>query len=108
MFCLIQSKLTWLPEHDVAVQKLFFKRMGKQLSDLLYKLRCKDKQPKYIPDRVWNAYKELWATESYKEKAEKAKQNRNSEKGGSLHCCGSVNQAQHAVRLVNYFKYVLF
>lgn len=102
--------MTWREEDDEDVRRLFNKRMSAQLSDLLYKLRAKNIRPNYMSEEVWNAFQSHWASAKFKHNSEAAKKNRNSEKGGSLHTCGSVNAAQHSVRLVYYFItfYVIF
>lgn len=96
--------MTWLDEDDDEVRRIFNKRMGAQISDLLYKLRVKNKQPNYMSEEVWKAFKDHWAAPKFKAISEANKKNRSSDKGGSLHSCGSISQAQHAVRLVSYFK----
>lgn len=95
--------MTWYQEYDEEVRRCFNLRFGQQLSDLLYKLRRGDSRPPYMGENVWNAYKGLWETDTFKRNSEKAKQNRKSEKGGSLNCVGSISQAQHAIRLVKLF-----
>lgn len=100
--------MTWKPEYDEAVRRIFWIKMSKQLSDLLFKLRKNNVQPKYMSEEVWKKYTDFWKSDEFKTKGEKAKKNRNSDKGGSLHSCGSINAGEHAVRLVSYFKNLCF
>lgn len=100
--------MTWYEEYDAEVRRCFFLRFGSQLSDLLYKLRRTNVRPEYIGVNVWNAFQAHWQSANFKHKSEKARANRNSEKGGSLNCVGSISQAEHAIRLVIILNICVF
>ncbi len=77
-----------------------------RLSDMLRDARLNG-QPTWIGDELWQQLQAHWNSPEFKEISEKAKKNRASEKGGSLHTGGSVSQAQHAARLVRFLLLLL-
>jgi len=73
-----------------------------RMINLLFNVR-KDlmKQPSWISPQVFKTLKEYWSTLQFKTKFEKAKKNRASEVGSTMHTCGSILMFEHKKRLVN-------
>lgn len=97
--------MAWEPEIEKEVEKIFHKRASHRLSELLRGARDLDKKPPFIGESDWHVLKEKWNTPEFKEKCEKAKKNRASERGSCIHTSGSVNAAQTHRRLVNLINY---
>lgn len=68
---------------------------------MLSEARKNDKCPKWMGAHAWEGLQKHWGTGTYKETCEKAKQNRASAKGGSLHTGGSISITEHRKRMVS-------
>lgn len=53
-----------------------------------------EKRPNWIGENVWTALWRKWNTDAYKQKREKAKTNRASERGTSTHKGGSMSAGE--------------
>ena len=58
-------------------------------------------RPTWIPENVFEQLMIEWNSETFKKKQDKAKKNRASLKGGTLHSCGSIPASEHKRRMVN-------
>ena len=85
---------------------------------MLFDQRLKNERPEWIPENQWRTLIAEWGKEEYKEKCEKAKKNRASEKGGCVNTGGSISSYEHMRRLVinliidlifiNIYSYFIF
>ncbi|XP_070042531.1 uncharacterized protein [Nicotiana tomentosiformis] len=85
------KRCTWSPDEDHVIRENFQKRIAHRLSDMFSDTRTKGKMHGWILPDEWKELLKYWATKDVKKKSEQAKAARNSEKGGSLHTCGSVS-----------------
>lgn len=83
------------------MEKIFHTCASKRLAELHRRAREADKQPPWIGDDIWDDLRRYWGSEKYLKRATTNKKNRHSEKGGSLHTGGSINTAQHKLRMVS-------
>ncbi|XP_073223498.1 uncharacterized protein [Cicer arietinum] len=100
-----KTKCTWKREHDAAVLASFDHRFSKRLSSMLAYARNKgeEKRPNWIGENVWTALWRKWNTDAYKQKREKAKTNRASERGTSTHKGGSMSAGEIKYYMVIYY-----
>ncbi|XP_020208856.1 uncharacterized protein LOC109793794 isoform X3 [Cajanus cajan] len=89
----------WSPEHESNIKKNFNAKASHRLSEMFMDARKKNKKPDWIGDRVWNSLLEHWNVPTYRTKCTQAQKNRASEKGGSMHTCGSISMNEHAIRM---------
>ncbi|XP_073224519.1 uncharacterized protein [Cicer arietinum] len=91
-----KTKCTWKREHDAAVLAFFDHRCSKCLSSMLAYARNKgeEKWPNWIGENVLSALWRKWNTNAYKQKREKAKINRTSERDTSTHKGGSMSAGE--------------
>jgi len=66
------------------------------------------KRPHWIGLPIFDDLVKYWASQEFKEKSEKAKKNRVSEKGGCIHTGGCLSNGEHVERLVKIINFNLF
>ncbi|KAK7259003.1 hypothetical protein RIF29_24597 [Crotalaria pallida] len=95
-----RTLVQWDPVHEDAVKKLFHSRASSRLSSIFNIARKKNKRPPFITPELWQTLIGLFNHPDQIDKQQKAKQNRASFKGGSVHTDGSINQVQHVQNIV--------
>ncbi|XP_073225422.1 uncharacterized protein [Cicer arietinum] len=93
------EKVAWLPEHDFQIRNIFKTKGSMRLSEILMEARNKRKRPSWMDESVWKELERIWMDPSYKKISVRAKKNRASCKGGSVHTCGSISVAEHTIRM---------
>ena len=96
--------MTWRPEDENKVKKVFHSKAFHRLSEMFMEARRDNKKPNSIGERVWSDLLAHWNEPSYRSKRAQAQKNRASEKGGCMHTGGSISMQDHAIRLVCKFK----
>lgn len=108
----MQTKCTWNPRYYDMIRRNFHIRAAARLSDMLRNARVryerKRTRPHWIGEPLMAQLVDYWASAEFKEKFEKAKKNRASEKGGCIHTGGCISNAEHARRLVKIIILLLF
>ena len=81
--------------------KLFKSRAAHRLQDMYLEIRQRrDETPKWMTQASVDTLWQHWRSEKFIEKSQKAKANRASQKGGSLHCGGSATIESTRQRMV--------
>ncbi|XP_019258092.1 PREDICTED: uncharacterized protein LOC109236373 [Nicotiana attenuata] len=89
----------WEQRYDNEIKYVYEKKAKKLIPSSLYEARDKNKKPGWIREDVWIKFLAIWDSVEFKEKSERAKAARASQKGGSLHTGGSMSFAAHRQRL---------
>ena len=100
----MQKSYKWLPQYDRQIKKNWNHKASERLRGIMCKVRegAKDGfRPTWIPENVFEQLMIEWNSETFKKKQDKAKKNRASLKGGTLHSCGSIPAPEHKRRMVN-------
>ncbi|WOL05465.1 hypothetical protein Cni_G14194 [Canna indica] len=92
----------WEPMHEDHMWHAFNKKGSSRLSDMYCALRKSNKRPHWIGTEIWEGLRQIWSTEKHKQKSERGKKNRNSERGGSFHTWGCISFGKHKMRMDRY------
>jgi len=105
----MQGKCSWDARYHDIVRRNFHIRAFAHFSDLLRRARIwfeeTRKRPHWIGPPIFDDLVKYWASQEFKEKSEKAKKNRASEKGGCIHTGGCLSNREHAERLVKIINF---
>ncbi|XP_060178443.1 uncharacterized protein LOC132608722 [Lycium barbarum] len=85
------KKCTWNPVEDNVIRSNFTKKASSRLSNIFSEARKKGQKPGWLGTDYWEELNQYWATPEFQKKSAQTKAARKSEKGGSLHTCGSVS-----------------
>ncbi|XP_020205872.1 uncharacterized protein LOC109791032 [Cajanus cajan] len=94
-----KRKVTWRPEHDEKIRRIFNTKASHRLSEMFLEARKTGKKPTWMFDRVWHELLAKWNQPEFRSKSARNQKNRASEKGGSLHTGGSITIHEHALRM---------
>ena len=107
-YFVLQKRYTWDPMDEGAIKNCWWQNFKAQYTKHMYTWRnSKDGKPKCVHQEIWDSWQQHWNTPEWKERAQKAKQNRLSETGGpgtgpTKHTCGSRSMVTHSLKMVNY------
>jgi hypothetical protein len=108
----MQTKCSWEAVYNDIMKRNFHIRAAARFSDLLRRARMRfeetRKRPHWIGPPIFAELVKYWASEAFKEKSNKAKKNRASEKGGCIHTGGCLSNGEHAERMVKIIYVYLF
>ncbi|WJX67942.1 hypothetical protein P8452_52362 [Trifolium repens] len=99
MFIKFGKKVAWRPEDEFELKNIFKGKGSRCLSEMLMEVRNKRKRPSWIGQNAWKGIPKTWDGAAYKLKSARAKQNRASAKGGSVHTGGSISTKEHVIRM---------
>ncbi|KAM3216409.1 hypothetical protein P3L10_025850 [Capsicum annuum] len=94
------TKCAWNSCHENKIQRIFKFKVALRIKEHLYLARKSLKKPGWLNADVWVKFLEKWDTPEFVARRERAKENRASQTGGSLHPGGSMSFATHRRRLV--------
>ncbi|XP_027923479.1 uncharacterized protein LOC114181270 isoform X2 [Vigna unguiculata] len=97
-----KRKVTWRPEHEEKIRKIFNTKPSHRLSEIFMEARKTGKKPYWMFDRVWNSLLVQWNQPEFRSKSARNQKNRESEKGGCLHTGGSITIHEHALRMEEF------
>ncbi|XP_027931214.1 uncharacterized protein LOC114187227 isoform X2 [Vigna unguiculata] len=83
-----KSIVTWAPQHESQIQKVYEKKVRKCLCDMLSKAKSKGTRPNWIGEQAWIELLNYWDNEKFKAKSFLNKMNTSSARGGALHSTG--------------------
>ena len=107
-YFVLQKRYTWDPMDEGAIKSCWWQNFKPQYTKHMYTWRnSKDGKPKCVHQEIWDSWQQHWNTPEWKERAQKAKQNRLSETscpgtGPTKHTCGSRSMMTHSLKMVNY------
>jgi len=108
----MQGKCSWVAAYQDIMRRNFHIRAAARFSDLLRRARIRfeesGKRPHWIGPPIFDELVKYWASAEFKEKSQKAKLNRASEKGGCIHTGGCLSNGEHAERMVKIINFYLF
>ncbi|GAU51778.1 hypothetical protein TSUD_415640 [Trifolium subterraneum] len=99
MFMKFGTQVAWRTEDEFELKNIFKGKGSKRLSEMLTEVRNKRKRPSWIGENAWKGLQKTWNSAAYKLKSARAKQNRDSAKGGSVHTGGSISTKEHVIRM---------
>ncbi|KAM3200811.1 hypothetical protein P3L10_033174 [Capsicum annuum] len=99
----LQAKCAWNSCHENEIQDIFKLKAALRIKEYLYEARRKLQKSGWLKNDVWVKFFEIWDTPECKAKRERAKANRASEMGDSLHTRGSMSFSTHRLRLIILF-----
>ncbi|KAM3216411.1 hypothetical protein P3L10_025852 [Capsicum annuum] len=94
------AKCAWNSCHENEIQCIFKLKAALRIKEHLYEAQRNLEKPGWLSADVWVQFLEKWDTPKYRAGRERAKANRASQTGGSLHTGGSISFAMHRRRLV--------
>ncbi|XP_042461543.1 uncharacterized protein LOC122045397 isoform X1 [Zingiber officinale] len=103
------KQYTWEPGHESQFKKIWNNYCAKLYKDLLFKWRRKGTKPSHVPNEIWDAWKNTWATEKWQQYSSTARNNRNTEvagpsTGSTKHTAGSRSIVEHAIDLTDILE----
>ncbi|KAM3266493.1 hypothetical protein P3L10_003487 [Capsicum annuum] len=81
--------------HNNEMQCIFKLKAAQHIKEHLYEARRYLEKPGWLNANVWDQFLKKWDTPEYRARRERAKANRASQMGGSLHTGGSMSFATH-------------
>ncbi|XP_020238873.1 uncharacterized protein LOC109817932 [Cajanus cajan] len=100
IFCQrFKKKVSWKPEHEEKIKKIFHTKTSHRLSEMFKKARQINKKPDWMFYTLWQSLIAQWMAPEFKTKSIQAQKNRASEQGGSLQTGGSITHHEHAMRM---------
>ena len=97
----LQSRVTWAPQDEWQIKKVYESKVKKQLCDMLTKARIKGTRPIWIGEQTWGELLNYWDSQKFKEKSSQNKINQSSARGGALHSTGCRSHLDIALNLVS-------
>ncbi|KAF3665486.1 hypothetical protein FXO38_09583 [Capsicum annuum] len=91
----ISIKCAWNSCHDIEIQRIFKLKAAQRTKEHLYEARRHLEKPEWLNANVWDQFLKKWDTPEYRARRERAKANRASQTGGSLHTGGLMSFATH-------------
>ncbi|XP_042460873.1 uncharacterized protein LOC122044482 [Zingiber officinale] len=99
-----RKRYTWKDGQKEQFKATWNSYCAKLYRDLMYYIRKKGTRPAYVSETIWSAWTTTWVAERWRENAENARSNRNTESGGpsteiARHMSGSKSIVEHAMDL---------
>ncbi|XP_027904285.1 uncharacterized protein LOC114164025 isoform X2 [Vigna unguiculata] len=94
-----KARVTWAPQDEWQIRKVYESKVRKRLSDMLTKARVRGNKPSWIGEQAWSALLNYWDSEKFKERSSRNKINRSSARGGALHSTGRKSHLDIALAL---------
>ncbi|KAF3616128.1 hypothetical protein FXO38_34726 [Capsicum annuum] len=95
-----EDKFAWNSCHENEIQRIIKFKAALRIKEHLYEAQRSLKKPGWLNVDVWVKFLEKWDTPEFRVRRERAKANRVSQMGGSLHTGGSMSFTTHRRKLV--------
>jgi len=93
--------VTWAPQDEWQIRKVYESKVRRRLSDILTKARARGSRPTWMGEEAWFGLLRYWDTQKFKEQSSQNKINRNTGRGGALHSSGCKSHLDIALDLVS-------
>ena len=91
-----------MPGDETEIRPLWDKRARERYTDMLTKVRKKQRKPKWLLSSWYASFCASWQSESFRKRSETNRRNRMA--NPALHTGGSICHAEHSRRLVMSYK----